>query len=231
MQQLALDLKLADFALFEIFYSGANGPAVHAIKQAAITGGQQVHWIWGRQGSGRSHLLQAAVAAAGANNQRCAWLPLGNPAEFMPAMLEGMGMLDLVCVDDIDAVAGDAEWERQLFRMFEDLKANNGRLLVSAKSSPAEAGFSLRDLESRLASGPTWKLHALNDEELYEALKLRARWRGLELSEDAGQYLLRRVTRDAATLFAVLDTADQAALAAQRKLTVPFLRTVLESAR
>jgi DnaA family protein len=49
------------------------------------------------------------------------------------------------------------------------------------------------------------------------------------LSAEAGQYLLRRVTRSATALFAVLDEADGAALAAQRKLTVPFLKSVLEA--
>lgn len=224
MRQLALELKLADFARFETYYAGPNAAAVAAVKNAALNTQQQVHWLWGATGSGRSHLLQAAVAQAGG---RCAWLPLADPAALAPAMLEGMGDLDLLCVDDIDAVAGDAEWERQLFRVFEDLKANAGRLLVSASTAPADAGFSLRDLESRLASGPVWRLQSLDDDDLCAALQLRSNWRGLELSDEAAGYLLRRVTRSTAALFDWLDVADQAALEAQRKLTVPFLRSVL----
>lgn len=224
MRQLALELKLADFALFETYYAGPNAAAVAAVRNAADAPQQQVHWLWGAAGTGRSHLLQAAVALAAG---RCAWLPLGDAAGLTPAMLEGMGDLDLLCVDDIDAVAGDGEWERQLFRMFEELKANSGRLLVSASTSPAEAGFALRDLASRLASGPVWRLQPLDDESLREALQLRSAWRGLELSDDAANYLLRRMTRSTAALFDWLDVADQAALEAQRKLTVPFLRTIL----
>ncbi len=225
MQQLALDLKLADFARFETYYAGANATVVSAVRAAARGSESQVHWLWGEPGSGRSHLLQAAVAES---TGRCAWLPLGDRAVVAPEMLEGMGDLDLLCVDDIDAVAGDAAWERQLFRVFEDLKASGGCLLVSASSAPAEAGFDLRDLASRLASGPTWRLQRLDDDELLQALQLRARWRGLELSDEAGSFLLRRVARDSATLFGWLDKADAAALAAQRRLTVPFLKTLLE---
>ncbi|MBT8422062.1 MAG: DnaA regulatory inactivator Hda, partial [Gammaproteobacteria bacterium] len=187
----------------------------------------QVHWLWGTPGSGRSHLLQAAVAAA---DGRCAWLPLADAATLSPDLLEGMGALDLLCVDDVDAVAGDADWERQLFRVFEELKSGQGRLIVSASSAPTEAGFTLRDLQSRLASGPVWRLQPGNDEDLLAALQLRAEWRGLELSDKAGAFLLKRVRRSTAALFDLLDVADKAALEAQRKLTIPFLRTVLETA-
>lgn len=223
MRQLALDLQLADFAVFASYYGGRNAVAVAALEALARQPGPAVQWLWGPSGSGRSHLLQALLAAA---DGRCAWLPLGD-SQLEPEMLEGMGNLDLVCIDDVDRVAGDARWERRLFILCEELRAAAGRLVVTAATPPGEAGFALRDLESRLAAGPVWQLHALDDAELHEALRLRAGWRGLELSDEAAAYLLRRVRREPAALFAVLDAADKSALAAQRKLSVPFLRTVL----
>jgi len=91
-----------------------------------------------------------------------------------------------------------------------------------------EAGIRLRDLASRLASGPTWKLQSMRDEDQLAALQLRSRWRGLELPDEVGQFLLRRTDRSSAALFALLDKLDQAALTAQRRLTVPFVKSVLE---
>lgn len=227
MRQLALELRLADFALFATYHAGENAAAVAALKSAVTSPGRAVHWVWGADGSGRSHLLQAAVAESAG---RCAWLPLADYADASPGMLDGMGALDLLCVDDIDAVAGNPDWERQLFRVFEELKAGQGTFIASASSSPAEAGFTLRDLQSRLASGPVWRLRSAGDDDLLAALQLRADWRGLELSDEAGRFLLRRVTRSTASLFRLLDEVDQAALEAQRKLTIPFLRSVLEAA-
>jgi DnaA family protein len=228
MQQLALDLKLADFALLDTFHAGPNVAVLSAVRHAATESGQQVAWIWGADGSGRSHLLQAAVAAAAAAGHACAWLPLATEYLLSPGMLEGMGGLDLLCVDDVDVIAGEAEWERALFRVFEELRNNNGRLLVTASTPANEVPFKLPDLASRLASGPTWKLHSMNDEDLLAALQLRSHWRGLELPDETGDYLLRRVERSSTALFTLLDKLHQAALVAQRRLTVPFVRSVLE---
>ncbi len=191
-----------------------------------LASGTQVHWLWGRPGSGRSHLLQAAVAAAGEAGQIAAWLPLGSD-DLQPAMLEGMGRLDLLCVDDIDRVAGAHDWEHALFRVFEELRASGGRLIVAASMPAAEAGFRLRDLASRLASGPTWKLATMDDDARLAALQLRSGWRGLELPDETGRFLLRRADRDSAALFRLLDKLDEAALAAQRRLTVPFVSSVI----
>jgi DnaA family protein len=229
VQQLALDLKLADFALFDTFYPGPNATAFEAVKSAALTPGQQVAWIWGATGSGRSHLLQAAVTAAADAGNACAWLPLNGDESLSPEMLEGMGNLDLLCVDDIDVVAGSDEWERQLFKMFEDLHNNDGRLLVTASVPASNTPFKLRDLASRLASGPTWKLQSLDDSGLLAALQLRSKWRGLDLPDETGQFLLRRVERSTAALFGLLDRLDDAALTQQRRLTVPFVKSVIES--
>lgn len=146
-----------------------------------------------------------------------------------PEMLDGMGNLGLLCVDDVDRIAGDAAWELSLFKVFEELRSCDGRLIVAASVPMAQAGFKLRDLASRLASGPTWKLQMLSDEEKLAALQLRARWRGLELTDEVGNYLLRRTERSNSALFSLLDQLDSAALAAQRRLTVPLVRSVIES--
>jgi DnaA family protein len=102
--------------------------------------------------------------------------------------------------------------------------------VVSASAAPASVGFALKDLQSRLASGPVWKLAALSDQEQIQALQLRARWRGFDLPTETCQYLLRRVERSNETLFTVLDELDSAALRAQRRLTIPFVKDVLQLA-
>jgi DnaA family protein len=228
MRQLALDLKLADYARFDTFYAGPNSIALEALRTAASAVGPGVDWLWGMPGSGRSHLLQAAVAQAAAAGRAATWIPMDRHAEMHPDMLEGIGTLQLVCIDDVDAVAGRSDWEQALFNLCEAARCNNARLVLSATMPPAQAGIALRDLESRLASGPVWKLVSLSDAELVKALQLRAHWRGLELPDDTMRYLMRRVPRSSEVLFELLDRLDAAALESQRRLTIPFVKEVFE---
>jgi len=225
MRQLPLEVQLADYAVFDSFFAGENAAAVFAL-QRLLSGGQAVVWLWGSQESGKSHLLQALVAEAAAKSVTSVYLPVADP-QFRPEMLDGMGTLDVICIDDVQCVAGDPAWEAALFRLYEELFQRGGKLVVAAKVAPGGAGFVLRDLGSRLASGATFRLRTLSDEDSLQALQKRAAWRGLHLPEETAMYLLARVQRSPSTLFALLDRLDKEALVAQRRLTVPFVRQVL----
>lgn len=231
MRQLPLEVRLADHARFGNFVPDGNEFVVHELRAAADRLPGPPVWLWGAGGSGRTHLLQAAVAAAGDGAGRPAYLPLaGLVAGGMAppaALLEGLGDLDLVALDDIERVAGDVDAERALFGLYEQLRAAGGRLIVAAAGPPADTGFGLADLRSRLASGSVHRLRSLDDAGRLAALTLRARFRGLELPEDTARYLLHRTPRGAASLFALLDTLDRESLAARRPLTIPFVRAVL----
>ena len=118
--------------------------------------------------------------------------------------------------------------QKSVFGRFCDLNFGRVLALIMASVPTNEARFALPDLASRLASGPTWKLQAMDDDDLLHALQLRSHWRGLELPDETGQYLMRRVERTAEAVFRVLDQLDQAALIQQRRLTVPFVKEVLQ---
>jgi len=225
MQQLPLVVRPADHAVFESFYAGDNAALLHALKEAALVDRRCVMWLWGPPGSGRSHLLQATVALAHQSGRRAACLPLAG--ELPVGMLEGLETLDLLCLDDMQAVAGQADWERGLFLLYEALRGRGARLVMSATRTPVHIAFRLPDLASRLASGATYRIRPLDDEARIAALLQRARWRGIELPDDTVRYLLSRVERSMSSLFRLLDELDLAGLAAQKKLTVPFVRETL----
>jgi DnaA family protein len=48
------------------------------------------------------------------------------------------------------------------------------------------------------------------------------------LPDDTAQFLLSRSRRDMASLYGVLDRLDDEALRAQRRLTIPFVKGVLD---
>ncbi len=229
MRQLPLGVRLADRALFESFLPGPNAEALAHARAVARGEAHGATWVCGPPGAGKSHLLQAICAAAGAR-LRAGYLPLAQVAPLGAGMLDGLAQLGCLCVDDLERVVGESEWERALFALLREMEEAGGALVVAAREPPALLNWSLPDLGSRFAAGAVLALRALDEAEQHAALELRARLRGLELPAETWQWLRRRYPRDMRRLYELLDTLDEAALAAQRRLTVPFIRDVLRSA-
>ncbi len=229
MRQLPLGVRLADRALFESFLPGPNAEALAHARAVARGEAHGATWVCGPPGAGKSHVLQAICAAAGAR-ARAGYLPLAQVAPLGAGMLDGLAQLGCLCVDDLERVVGESEWERALFALLREIEEAGGALVVAAREPPALLNWSLPDLGSRFAAGAVLALRALDEAEQHAALELRARLRGLELPAETWRWLRRRYPRDMRRLYELLDTLDEAALAAQRRLTVPFIRDVLRSA-
>ncbi|HEV7631771.1 MAG TPA: DnaA regulatory inactivator Hda [Steroidobacteraceae bacterium] len=229
MQQLPLGVRLADRAVFASFHPGDNQQALQWLRGFASPGGAGVGVLHGPAGSGKSHLLQAVCAQLPGSG----YFPLTELLRLGPGSLEGAETLSCVCIDDLQLAAGDPAWEAALFRLYCEIEARHGRLLLAAPLPPALPGLrtslQLPDLASRLAAAVSFGLRPLDEAQQREALRLRAQQRGLELPEEVALYLQRRFPRDMGSLHRLLDTLDLASLAEQRRLTLPFIREVLGS--
>lgn len=226
MRQLPLGVRLADRNVFASFFPGANRQALHYVSELALGSQGGVAWLCGPNGAGKTHLLQAACAAAG-QTRRAGYYPLATIGPLGCAVLEGLPQIELLCLDDVSAVAGEISWERALFALFREVEERGGRLIAAAATPPALLRWALPDLGSRFAASAVFQLRMLDDNEQREALRLRAQARGLEMPEETARWLQRRFPRDMRTLYELLDTLDEAAIVAQRRLTVPFIRSVL----
>jgi DnaA family protein len=145
-------------------------------------------------------------------------------------ILEGLRQVECLCIDDIDTVVGQPEWERALFAVLQGVEESGSRLVAAAESPPALLQWALRDLGSRFSASAVFQIKMLDDTEQQVALQLRARLRGFDLPDDTSRWLQRHYPRDMRKLYELLDTLDEAALVAQRRLTVPFIREVLRLA-
>ena len=226
--QLPLGVRLRDSSVFASYFPGRNQPAIDALL--ALRGGEPPTcvFIHGPRGTGKTHLLQASCARVSGHGESTAYLPLAAMLSMGPEVLSGCGELACVCIDDVELIAARREWELALFRLHQQLDERRGRLIVAGASPPAALGVELADLRSRLAGGLVLTLQPLDEVEQIAALQLHAYQRGFELPDDTAQFLLRRLPRDMTTLCNFLDELDLASLAAQRKLTVPFAREVME---
>ena len=192
--------------------------------------GERVIYICSARGQGRSHLLQAACHYAHQYQTTSIYLPLANliPLNDALKMLDGIESLNLVCMDDIHMLAGRFEWEEAIFHLFNRIYDKGGKMVIAANDLPHGIHLKLLDLVSRLSSGIIFQLHSLSDTEKLSILIMRAHRRGISLSEEVGKYILTHCPRHMGTLFAALDALDKASLAAQRRLTIPFVKEILE---
>ncbi|TWH64749.1 regulatory inactivation of DnaA Hda protein [Azomonas agilis] len=228
--QLPLGVRLRDDATLVNFYPGANAVALGYVERLAspqVSWTDELIYLWGGIGVGRSHLLQAACLQADEWADLTLYLPLEQLAHYGPSLLDNLEQADLVCLDNLDAVAGDPQWELALFHLFNRLRDAGRRLLLSASLSPRALPIKLPDLRSRLTLALVFQLHPLSDEDKLRALQLRASRRGFNLPDDVGRFILSRGGRSMTALFDLLEQLDQASLQAQRKLTIPFLKETL----
>jgi DnaA-homolog protein len=226
VEQLPLSVRLRDTARLASFVPGGNREVFEVVAAGPLTA-PRVLWIWGKPGTGKTHLLQAACAAVAQAGGSATYLDLSTAAT--PGWLEGCENLDLVCLDGLESVASDAGWNDAVFRLHTLMQDGAARLFTASTSPPAALDFTLPDLRSRLLAASVHQLHELDEAGQAEALRLRAAGRGLDLSAEGALYLVHRLPRDMHSLCAVLDRLDEAALVAQRRLTVPFLRQALEA--
>ena len=228
MQQLPLGVRLRERATFDIFVvSPPNLEAVSRVRALTRSGG--VVWLWGAEGSGRSHLLQAVCAVAPAG-VRAGYLPFAElSAAGVPpaAAIDGAGALDVLCLDDLDRALGDRDFEVALFGVYRAIDERRGGIVVSASAPPTSQTWALADIGSRFGAGEVFQLRSLDEAGQAEALQRRAASRGLELPEETLRWLLRRFPRDMTRLGGLLDRLDEASLREQRRITVPFVRTIL----
>jgi DnaA family protein len=227
--QLTLGMRLRDSSVFASYHAGPNTHVVEALQSAISGDGPMCLWLHGTRGVGKTHLLQAMCAAAGERGEPAAYLPLDELLSSEPDHLTGLAEMSFVCVDDVETAARNAPWERGLFNLYREVDERGGRLILASVAVPSAVPYELRDLASRLSASLVLTLQSLDDDGHVKALQLRARLRGFELPDESAQYLLRRLPREMGSLYAFLDQLDEASLVAQRRLTVPFVRGVIDA--
>ncbi|HUP30659.1 MAG TPA: DnaA regulatory inactivator Hda [Usitatibacter sp.] len=199
MRQLLLDFTQAPAPTFENFVHGGNSELFHVLEGAAAgAAAERVVYMWGEKGAGKSHLATA----------------FGDATRGRP----GFRVIDGVeALDDAAQVALFNDFNERAFDF----------LLVTASAAPRDVALR-RDLATRLATGLTYRVLPLTDEEKRSALAVHARSRGFALSEEVSAYLLTHARRDMGSLMAALDELDRYSLETGRPITVPLLKAAMQ---
>lgn len=226
-RQTLIPVNAESESSFDSFCVGNNTELlteIHRIVEGVQS--RRVLYFWGEAGTGKTHLLNACCQLARTLARPHAYLPLDG-LDLDQSGIDGIEPRALVCFDDLQTIAGNTSAQAIVFNLYEKLINRSGTIIVSANQAIGWLGLELKDLESRLASGGIYRLARLQEQDQLGALKSRARDKGINLNDQVLKFIITHYQRDTASLFSLLDRIDNVSLVEQRKITVPFIKSLL----
>jgi len=205
--------------------AGHNIETVTAIREFALGNGEDLIYLHGISGTGVSHLLQSSAHLSSELEQQAFYFSLAEP-ELSIEVLKQLEIFEVLCIDNIEAVAGNADWEEALFHLFNQLRDSGKRLIIGSKSLPENTLFELADLVSRFSGMVRYQLKVLSDEDKNLAIIKRAENYGLTITTEVANFMLTRGPRDLREIIGCVDKLDQASMISKRGITIPLVKEV-----
>ena len=226
--QSLIPADIGNDIVLESFYESGNETLIKELKNLLFgVRTRPILYLWGESGSGKTHLLNACCLAAGKRLKPGIYVSLPGQSDDKLDELIPVAANTILCVDDIDTIAGLENAQVKILSLYESTIQNSGALIVSGSAPPGKINLELKDLESRLSYGGVYHVHPLDEEQKQQALRRQAKSRGFYLDEKVIAFIMSHCDRDTRSLFALLDKLDHASLRAHRKITIPFLKTLL----
>ncbi|MGJ8694290.1 MAG: DnaA regulatory inactivator Hda [Thalassotalea sp.] len=229
--QLPLAIQLPDDETFTSFLSGAGQVSAERLKDFIVrtfdAENSPCFYIYGGEGVGKSHLLHAACAFAQSIELTNFCMSFSQLKELSIEILEGLENFQLICLDDIQLIAGDVQWQQAVFDLYNRVTEQGHKIVITANDSVSNLNITLPDLNSRLSWGETELVKPLSDEEKIIAVQYHGKQRGLEISVEVTRYIINHQARDMKSLIGALNKLDNASIREQRKITIPFIKEVL----
>jgi len=217
VKQIPLAIGPEAARTFENFLPGPNAAALAHLQ--LVRPGTPPVYLWGPPGSGKSHLLHAAIERAQQQGESTAWFEAAVPTPW-----QAPEHCDWIVLDDCQAF--DEAQQQAAFALFVDAGAQGAVVLAAGSVPPVDLGVR-EDLRTRLGWGHVFALEPLAEPEVRSALRREADRRGTFLSDEVMDYLLTRFARDLKHLMAQLDRLDEFSLSTKRAITVPLLKQML----
>jgi len=225
MLQLPLNVQLDDSSTFENYFVAGNLQVSSRLQSLDKNNGELI-FVWGSSESGKTHLAQALCNQFDSTSSSAVYLPLDNE-QLMPEILNGMSSMDLVCLDNIDAIEGNAGWETAIFDLYNNIKMEGNSLVMFGSSAPNQMLIQLADLSSRLAAMEVYKLVSLDEQQKISFFQQRAENRGIEITDEVASFVLSRHSRSVTDLIDLLDLIDHSTIALKRRVTIPLIKEIV----
>lgn len=230
--QEPLDFRMDEKGSFSTFVSGKNAPMIAALKEAASKRENELFYFFGPKGCGKTHLLTAIFHMLDLTPNRVFFVDMTLAKALSPLLLTSTEVPEVIMLDNVDAVAGDDQWELALFGLYNRwVDQQDGIFIATAHTSADRIPFNMPDLNTRFENGISYPMELLDEAECAEALQLRSRVRGMNMPRKVASYMIRHLNCDMPGLMRALDVLDKATLQEQHDLTVPFVKKILQHAR
>jgi len=232
--QMPLKIGLRDDACFETFVTEQESQAValNGLQSALQQTNGNAFYLYGESGVGKTHLLQASCRYVTEKGQSSVYLPFGDHSlPLIPDVLIGLEQTPLVCLDDMTEIVGDSKWELALANLITKSSVQGHTVILAGQVSINDWSIKTNELAKALMMVLPIELHAvIEKEEVIIALQRHSLRLGFELPNDVGNYLVKQFSADLQELLAVLKLLEQATLVEKRRLTLPFVKQVLQRA-
>ena len=227
-RQLALQIQINERASLNNFYvSKKNNKTIQILKNILLGSDKGVQIFIDDLGSnGKSYLLQAICNDFSNSNNSSIYIPMQEAIKLDRSILEGVSELNLICIDDINLVNRQREWEIALFNLINECYEKECFLLLSGNINKLEA---IPDLVSRIKKMEILRLEAINDDELLEATKAISKNLNIEISDKNMNYLINNSKRDVKTIFRTLSQLEKESLERKKSIGLNLIKEVIQN--
>ena len=224
-RQLTFPWNKVNKSSLEGFYtSQENFHLVSLLKDSDFLGDL---FIYGTKESGKTFLLQAVCNFYSSMTKSSLYVPLKKVMNYGVEIFDSLENIDLICVDGIEQVISKIEWEKAIFNLINKALISESRLILTSSKDLKSLNFSLPDLESRIRKIQSYELHAINDKDIFDALKYISKLTSINLGDKAAKYLVTYSQRNISNLVHILESLDQLSMEMKRKITIPLIKEVI----
>ncbi len=131
-------------------------------------------------------------------------------------------------IDDVDKGIGDYDLEETLFHIINYALECNTKLFFTSSVILNNLDFQVMDLKTRLLSFPVANIYAPDDDLLKSLIVKQFMERGIVVEPDVVEYIVKHIERDSRSVSFLVERADLLAVSEKRKITIPFIKKVIE---
>lgn len=193
---------------------GLNAETLQPIENDTLTLSFNPIYLFGRSGSGKTHLMMATANQLKQAGRRVIYVRADTFTEHvvgaircgeMQAFRKAYRNVDALLIDDIEIFSRKGATQEELFHTFNTLHVENKQIILSASCPPQELKFIEPRLVSRFEWGIVIPLHMPEKEQMQNILHLRTEKVDFPLEDPVKSFLLETFGGNTKTLIRALE--------------------------